>query len=139
LIGVLIVTHGRLGEALLEAAAMLVSESACLRAVGFQPGEGVEDLDAKVRAALAELAPNDGVLCLADLPGGSPARVLGGLVFERPDLELVTGANLPMLVEILLLRKELSLKELVQHAVQSGAGSIMDIGAILRQGGGSDD
>jgi mannose/fructose/sorbose-specific phosphotransferase system IIA component len=139
LTGVLIVTHGRLGEALLDSAAMLVGESACLRTIGFQPGEGVEDLDAKVRQVLAELATGDGVLCLADLPGGSPARVLGGLVFERPDLELVTGVNLPMLAEILLLRRELNLKELVQHALRSGADSIMDIGAILRQGGGSDD
>lgn len=133
MIGVLIVTHGRLGEALVEACAMLVSESDCLKAVGFCPGEGVEDLDAAVRAALAEMEPNDGVLCLADLAGGSPARVLGGLLLERPQLEVVTGVNLPMLAEVLLLRKELSLNDLVQHALKCGADGIVDIGAILRR------
>lgn len=117
----------------MEACAMLVSESDCLKAVGFCPGEGVEDLDAAVRAALAEMEPNDGVLCLADLAGGSPARVLGGLLLERPQLELVTGVNLPMLAEVLLLRKELSLNDLVQHALKCGADGIVDIGAILRR------
>lgn len=133
MIGVLIVTHGHLGEALVEACAMLVSEHECVRAVGFQPGEGVEDLDASVRAALAEMEPNDGVLCLADLAGGSPARVLGGLLLERPRLEVVAGVNLPMLAETLLLRRELDLQGLVQHALACGTDGIVDIGALLRR------
>jgi len=131
-IGVLVVTHGRLGEALVEACGMLVSENECLRSVGFHPGEGVEDLDASVRAVLADMEPNDGVLCLADLAGGSPARVLGGLLLERPQLEVVAGVNLPMLAETLLLRRELDLQGLVQHALASGTQGIVDVGSLLR-------
>lgn len=133
MVGVLIVTHGGLGRALMEAAGMLVGGSDLVWTVGFEPGQGVEDLDAAVRSALAELAPAEGVLGMADIPGGSPARVLGGLLLERPGLELVTGVNLPMLVEVLLARRELDLKELVGHALQTGAEGIVDIGALLRQ------
>lgn len=141
MVGVLIVTHGRLGEALLESVAMLVNNCACVRAVGFQAGQGVEDLEASVRTALSELEPNDGVFCMADLPGGSPARVLGTLFLEHPHMEVVTGANLPMLAEVLISRGHMGLEELVGHALRYGAEGIVDLGAILRQeramGGGN--
>lgn len=132
MIGVLIVTHGRLGEVLMETAAMLVGETESVRTVGFQPGEGVEDLETAVRGAMAELEPNDGILSLVDIPGGSPARVMGGLVLERPDLELVTGVNLSMVAEVLFARQSMTAADLARHALNCGTGGIVDLAAMLR-------
>ena len=131
MIGVLIVTHGRFGEALLEAARMISRGTEGARALGFLPGQGVEDLDAIVRSTLAEMGLDD-VLFLVDLPGGSPARVVAGLVGENPSLEALAGVNLPMLVEVLLLRDSLGTHQLAKHAAQSGHQGIVDIGAFLR-------
>ena len=130
--GILVVAHGRLSEALLEATEMLVADNALVKAVTFLPGQGVEDLDSAVRTALQELSTNDGVLALVDLPGGSPARVVGTLVLEQYQMELVTGVNLPMLVEVLMMRKSMTLRELAEHAAASGAKGIVDVGKMLR-------
>lgn len=132
MIGVLIVTHGRLGEALLESAAMLVSDVAHVRAVSFLPGQGVEDLDVAVRAALDELRDSDGTLALVDIPGGTPARVVGAISLERSGVELVSGVNLAMLVEVLLSRQSATLPELVGLAVKGGRDSIQDLAAAIR-------
>lgn len=132
MIGVLIMTHGRLGEALLEAAAMLVSDTSQVRAIGVFPGQGVEDLERLAREAVASLSFGNGLLCLVDLPGGTPARVAGGLAMEYPKFEVVTGVNLPMLVEVLLARSSLPLKELCRHAVRTGGEGIADLGSLVR-------
>lgn len=132
MIGVLIVTHGRLGEALLETAGMLVSDAEKVRTLGIQPGQGVEDLEAAVRQALAELDLSEGVLCLVDLLGGSPAQVLGMIAIENPNLEVITGVNLLMLVETLLLRNSMDLPELAENAIRSGTEGITNLGNLLR-------
>lgn len=132
MIGVLIVTHGRLGEALLESASMLVSDTDRVRAVSFLPDQGTEDLDAAVRAALDELDDSDGILAMVDIPGGSPARVVGALTIERPDLELVAGVNLAMLVETLMARRNATLPFLVGLALQGGRDSVRDLASAIR-------
>lgn len=132
MIGILVVTHGHLSEALLEAAEMLIAQTALTRAVTFLPGQGVEDLDRSVRFALEDLAPSDGILALVDLPGGSPARVLGTLLVEGTRLELVTGVNLPMLVEALMLRATMTLSELAEYSVSCGRDGIVNAGNMLR-------
>lgn len=130
--GVLIVTHGRLGEALLESASMLVGDTDGVRAVSFLPDQGVEDLDRAVRAALDELDDSDGILAMVDIPGGSPARVVGALTVERRGLELVAGANLAMLVETLMARRDTTLPALVGLAMQGAHDSIRDLASAIR-------
>lgn len=132
MIGLLIVTHGRLSEALLESAAMLVNDTDRVRAVSFLPGQGIEDLSNAVRGALDELADNDGILAMVDIPGGSPARVVGGLTLERPGLGLVTGVNLAMVVEALMARQTVTLSELVDLVLRSGRDSIGDLASAIR-------
>ena len=132
MIGILIATHGRLSESLLDAASMLVGETNFTEAVPFLSGQGVEDLEEAVKKAVLKLSPNDGILALVDLPGGSPARAVGGLMFDNKQMELVTGVNLPMLLEVLMLRNSMTLEELVDHAFESGTGGIINIGKIIR-------
>lgn len=133
MIGLLIVTHGRLGEFLLDTAEMLVSDTSLVRTVSFLPGQGVEDLEQAVSDTLSEMNSVDGILCLADLPGGSPARVLGSLLLQDTRLELLTGVNLPMLVEVLMMRNNMTLRELTVHAAASGCQGIVDVGEMVRQ------
>lgn len=134
MIGILIITHGNLSEALLESSKMFVTNTSEVKTLSFYPGEGVEDLIASTKAALVELASNDGVLALVDLPGGSPARAAGTLLIDHDRFETVSGVNLPMLVEVLMLRDSMSLEELAEYAQESGSEGIVDIGRLLRGG-----
>jgi mannose PTS system EIIA component len=130
---VLVVCHGRLAEALLDTAAMLVGPQEAAWAIAFLSGERPEDLEAKVRAALARLEPGGAALCLVDIPGGVPARVAGLLSAEPGStMETVTGVNVPMLAEALLRRSHADLPALAQCAVRAGRDGVVDLGAALR-------
>jgi len=129
---VLVIGHGRLGEALVETAGMIIGPVPKTYAIGFLPSEGVEDLDAAVRRIIDGLAPDDGILCLVDLPGGSPARVLGGLVLGSSlRVEAVTGVNVPMLLEVLLRRDDMDLPDLAAYAARVAADGIVNLRPAL--------
>ena len=96
--GIVIVTHGMTGAALLEAAEFILGES--LSAVRFVPfrqsGDNLTSI-AEVHAALAEADSGDGVLVLTDLIGASPANAVAGQL-EAHGAVMVTGLNLAMLM-----------------------------------------
>jgi mannose PTS system EIIA component len=131
--GVLIVAHGPLAEGLLEAASMIVGKTENTEAVSFDSTQGVEGLEEAVQAALDQFTNCDGVLCLVDIPGGSPARVVAAQSFRRKGVEIISGVSLPMLIEALFAREDQSLKELAQTAVQAGVGGVLDLGARLHE------
>jgi mannose PTS system EIIA component len=131
--GVLIVAHGSLAEGLLEAASMIVGKTENTKAVCFYSTQGVEGLEKAVQAALEQFANCDGVLCLVDIPGGSPARVVAAQSYKYDGVETISGVSLPMVIEALFAREDQSLKELAQTAVQAGVDGVLDIGARLHE------
>jgi mannose/fructose/sorbose-specific phosphotransferase system IIA component len=131
--GVLIVAHGSLAEGFIEAASMIVGKTENTKAVCFDSTQGVEGLEKVVQAALDQFTNCDGVLCLVDIPGGSPARVVAAQSFKRKCVEIISGVSLPMLIEALFAREDQSLKELAQTAVQAGVDGVLDLGARLHE------
>jgi mannose PTS system EIIA component len=129
---ILVVTHGQLGKAFIETAGMICGYTKEVKFIGFFPGQGIEDLEEAVRATLLNINETHNVLCLVDIPGGSPARVVTGMIAERCSLQVVSGINLAMLVEVLLMKDSLDMEQLAEHAKMSACESIMDLGAIFR-------
>jgi mannose/fructose/sorbose-specific phosphotransferase system IIA component len=110
--GVLIVAHGSLAEGFIEAASMIVGKTENTKAVCFDSTQGVEGLEKVVQAALDQFTNCDGVLCLVDIPGGSPARVVAAQSYKYKGVEIISGVSLPMVIEVLFAREDQSLKEL---------------------------
>ena len=131
--GVLVVAHGSLADGLLEAASMIVGKTKNTKAVCFYSTQGVEGLEEAVQAALDQFTNCDGVLCLVDIPGGSPARVVAAQSYKHKGVEIISGVSLPMLIEALFAREDQSLKELAQTAVQAGVDGVLDLGARLHE------
>ena len=131
--GVLIVAHGSLAEGFLEAASMIVGKTENTKAVCFDSTQGVEGLEKAVQAALDQFTNCDGVLCLVDIPGGSPARVVAAQSYKHKGVEIISGVSLPMVIEALFAREDQSLKELAQTAVQAGVDGVLDLGARLHE------
>ena len=136
---IIVTGHGSFASALLETAGMIVGSTDGSHPVDFPVGTGVDDLTERLRALIAtEHAerPDESVLILADLLGGSPARVaLAEAAAGRA--EVVTGVNLPMLVDILLAGSEATAKDLAARAVTNGQEGIRDLGPLLREQGAS--
>ena len=124
----LILTHGPLGQGLLDTCKMIVGDVESVAVLSFEPGEGPEDLKAKLEAIAAEAGE---LLCLTDLQGGTPARVAASLSQTSP-VAVVCGVNLPMVLEVLGSGLT-QLEDLTALAVSAGRDSILDLGGLLRR------
>jgi PTS system mannose-specific IIA component len=110
MIGVLITTHGNLGNELIKAAEMIRGPINGLLHVSIDQAKGVEDLKKEIGNAIKKLDKGKGVLILTDLFGGTPSNI--SLSFMKDGkVEVVTGVNLPMLLKLSELKEEMSLKE----------------------------
>lgn len=104
MIGVIVAAHGRLAEALIEAALMVVPDAEPVKAVSIVKSDDSHAIEQRLREAIAALANTHGVLILTDMFGGSPSNI--GLTLHQPGkVEVLTGANLPMLIRALQLSR----------------------------------
>ncbi len=123
----LIVTHGALASALREAAARIAGDVAQLEIVS-NDALSVEGLHESVAQAVDRLDAGQGGIIFTDLAGGSCAVACRMVLQRHPQVRLVTGINLPMLVDFVLRRGDLELDALVVRLVQRGQSSIQALG-----------
>jgi len=105
MIGVVVATHGRLGEELLATAASVCGPLAGARAVSISSSQSMEEARARLGEAIREVEEGDGVLVLTDMLGGTPANLALSFLDEAR-VEVMTGVNLPMLLKLSTLRAE---------------------------------
>ena len=125
--GIIIGTHGHFAEGILESCEMIFGKQKNVRAVTLIPGEGPDDVVKKYEAAIKELDCEDGILFLNDLFGGSPYNAATRLVAANDKYGIVTGANLPMLIEMCsaqLTYDGADIKDLIQRAVTAGQNGV---------------
>jgi mannose PTS system EIIA component len=104
MVGVVVATHGRLGEELLATAASVCGPLALARAVSLSSSRSMEEARADLAAAIQAVEQGQGVLVLTDMFGGTPSNL--ALTFLDAGIEVVTGVNLPMLLKLATARAE---------------------------------
>src|SRR3954468_9004177 len=115
MVGILLITHGALGESLLRAAAhTLGRQPEHAEHIAVSTVDSPESLLARGREALARVDDGSGVLVLTDMFGATPANVAGKLL-QNGKAEGLSGANLPMLVRALA-HRDLALAEVLEKA-----------------------
>ena len=128
MIGILIVTHGSIGEALLASAKQILDGEPPLTAtLGVSRNDDPEDLILRVKRLLKQLDTGDGVLVLTDIFGATPGNVIARLL-EDGRVEGVSGLSLPMLLRVLTSRDgspNLSLREAVERALSGGTEGVV--------------
>ena len=122
---ILLATHGNLGEGILESYQMISGETENIKTVKLTKS-GIGDFKEKLRNQLNELTVTEKVLVLCDLKGGTPYNESFMYSLENPGkIEVVTGVNLPMLIEIgFLAESGTETSYLVDTAVNVGKESI---------------
>ncbi|WP_272526266.1 PTS mannose transporter subunit IIAB [Providencia sp. PROV189] len=124
-IAIMIGTHGVAAEQLLRTTEMLIGEQENVSFIDFVPGENADTLFDKYTAKLADLDTSQGVIFLVDTWGGSPFNAASRIVNEHENYEIVTGVNVPMLVETFMCRDDNpSIDELISVALETGRGGI---------------
>lgn len=131
MVGIVIVTHGRMATGLIEAAEMIVGEQEALVPVHLQEMDDVESLMERVTKAVSQVDSGQGALIMVDLPGASPFNASARIAMQQDNIGVVTGVNLPMLAETLVQRDGSSIQELINIAKNAGMIGIKDLSEIL--------
>lgn len=129
-IGIVIVTHYRLGEEFLQALRLIVPEAPAFRAVSIDPSQSVEEMRDDISIALGAADRGDGVLVLTDMFGGTPSNISLSFLDEH-QVEVVTGVNLPMLIKLATMAEPDSLEGLAAFIKQYGRRNISVASELL--------
>jgi PTS system mannose-specific IIA component len=132
-VGVLIVTHYRLGEEFLQALRLILPEAPIFEAVSVDPKMSVEAVRGSIADGLKSADKGDGVLILTDMFGGTPSNM--SLSFhDEHQVEVVTGMNLPMLIKLATMREEKELDELAAFIKAYGQRNISVASELVPEG-----
>jgi len=129
MIGLVIVAHGDLAGALLAATEHVVGPQANARAIPILPSDDLRERQAEIDRVVAETDTGDGVVLITDMFGGTPSNLALGAILG-PNVEVICGANLPLLVKLAKSR-ERPLAEAVALALDAGHKYIDSAAGIL--------
>ena len=126
MIGLIVTGHGNFGSGLTSSLQLIAGEQESYQFVDFT--KEVDELREDLNNAMDALKDCEGILVLSDLVGGSPFKTAVEVGFPRGNVEVVGGANLPMLVEISMTRKfmtDATAQTLADAAVMTGKEQIL--------------
>ena len=131
MIGLVVVTHASLAHELLKAAEMIVGKLELAEAVGLQPEEPVDRIRDSITGAIDKVSA-EGVIIMTDMFGGTPSNMSLSFLQESR-VEVITGVNLPMIVQFASDRSKKSVPELADRLQKTGRESISVAGAYLKK------
>ena len=119
MIGLVIVTHGRLAEEFVAAMEHVVGAQSQLVAISIGPDDDLERRRGDIVRAALSVNSGDGVILLTDMFGGTPSN-LAISAMEGGRIEVICGINLPMLIKLASLRDTANLDNAVTEARDAG-------------------
>ena len=132
MIGIVIVTHCNLGQELIRAAEFISGRLKQAQAVSLNPADQDEALRGRIAAAIEKVNTGNGVILLTDMFGGTPSNISLSFLSEGK-VEVVTGANLPMLIGLASKREGSSLNQVAREIKDYALRSIALAGEILKK------
>jgi mannose PTS system EIIA component len=119
MIGVVLVTHGRLAAEFRSALEHVVGPQRQIEAVTIGPEDDIEHCRNDIIEAVKKVDSGEGVAILTDMFGGTPSN-LAISVMSRPKVEVLAGINLPMLIKLAKVRETCGLPDAVAAAQEAG-------------------
>jgi PTS system mannose-specific IIA component len=119
MIGLVLVTHGRLAVEFVTAMEHVVGPQAAVESISIGPDDDMEARRADIAAAVARVDQGRGVIILTDLFGGTPSNLAISLM-ETGRIEVIAGVNLPMLIRLEGARRTMSVVAAVAAAREAG-------------------
>lgn len=129
MIGMVLVTHGRLAEEFRAATEHVVGKQDQIETICIGPEDNMEQRRADIEAAVKKVETGAGVVILTDMFGGTPSNLSISLM-TRPGIEVIAGMNLPMLIKLASMRGMVPLKDAVVSA-QDAARKYINVASNL--------
>ena len=118
MIGIVLVTHGRLAQEMLAVTEHVVGPQTGVACVGIEPADDSEEKRHEILEKTAEVDTGDGVVVITDMFGGTPSNLAISIMEER-NIEVISGMNIPMLVKLMRERGE-TVNDAVVAAQEAG-------------------
>jgi PTS system mannose-specific IIA component len=119
MIGVVLVTHGRLADELKAATEHVVGPQTAFRTVCIGPQDDMEARREEILSAIKSVDSGQGVILLTDMFGGTPSN-LAISALESGRIEVIAGVNLPMLIKLASVRSTAKMQEAVDKSQEAG-------------------
>ncbi|MGB3167535.1 MAG: PTS sugar transporter subunit IIA [Alteraurantiacibacter sp.] len=132
MIGIILVTHGRLAEEFVAAMEHVVGKQTAVATICIGPSDDMERRRRDISTAICEVDSGKGAILLTDLFGGTPSNLAISLM-EPGKIEVIAGVNLPMLIRLAGARKDMALAEVAQAARDAGRNYITIASEFLGQ------
>lgn len=129
-IGGVIVSHGQVANELVAAAEAVVGDLSHITPVSIGWHDDVEMAKEEISRAIAKVSSGNGVLLLTDMFGGTPTNI-AAMFLKEGEVEIVTGVNLPMVIKLASINREMTLHELAKEVEDQGKEAICRAGMLL--------
>jgi PTS system mannose-specific IIA component len=134
MVGGVIVSHGQLGKELIATAEMIVGKIPNITSVSIDVTSDVETSREQIRQAIKSVNSGTGVVIFTDMFGGTPSNISLSFLDEA-NIEVITGVNLAMLLQLSTSNKAEPFKQIVQSLHQRGKENIHIASEFLKQRG----
>ncbi|WP_334329732.1 PTS sugar transporter subunit IIA [Companilactobacillus sp. HBUAS59699] len=134
----ILISHGNMAIETKKSAELIIGELPNSAALGLQKSDGPDTLKEKVETEIKKYYGKEPVYVIVDLLGGTPGNVVVNLTQKYPDMHVVSGLNLPMVINYanqMFVSKELDISALMKE----GKDGIVDVNAFLNQTSDDDD
>ena len=119
MIGIVVVSHGKLARELMAATEHVVGEQSSFRAISIEPDDDMEARRSQIRETVKACDKGQGGIILTDMFGGTPSN-LAISAMKDGKIEVIAGVNLPMLIKLAEVRDHLTLAEAAEAASEAG-------------------
>ena len=133
MIGLVLVTHGRLAIELVSALEHVVGPQENVATVCIGPDDDMEQRRSEIVTKAAEVEAGTGVIVLTDMFGGTPSN-LAISIMDKGNIEVIAGVNMPMLIKLGSIRADTTLPEAAREAQDAGRKYINIASQLLDQG-----
>ena len=134
MIGVVIVTHGKLAEAFVAVTEHVVGKQAQMIAIGIEPEQDAENAREQILQAIKAVDGGKGIIILTDMFGGTPSN-LAISAMKTESVEVIAGVNLPMMIKLASVRDKVPLADAVNQAQEAARKYINVAGNLLANKG----
>ena len=132
MIGMVLVTHGRLAEELIAALEHVVGPQENVTAICIGPDDDMEQRRSEILDSTSNADQGGGVVLLTDMFGGTPSN-LAISIMDKANVEIIAGVNLPMLIKLASVREKEELADAVNSAQDAGRKYINVASKLLAQ------
>ena len=119
MIGLVVVTHGKLAVEFIAALEHVVGPQSAVRTICIGPDDDMEKRRKEILSSVEKVDSGKGVILLTDMFGGTPSN-LAISIMEQTNVEIIAGVNMPMLIKLASNRKAGSLKKVALEAQDAG-------------------